>query len=325
MAVAAHARRPGETGVSIFNSSSKAALGPRHHRPAAGQRRRNAKVIVIGNEKGGAGKSTVAALIATAMLYQGKRVSVIDLDLRQQSLSRLLANRRRWLPAAGVSAPMPQEYKLADDPAPLANDQNAAMALFREAVDMAMGDSDLLIIDTPGSDTEVSRAAHIQADLVVTPMNDSFVDFDVLGMVDPVSLRLLRPSHYTQEVLHARAVRSEHNRRLDWVVLRNRLSGADNNNRQRMEKALETLADDVGFRIGATLRERVGYREMFPFGLTLADVAAKVKPGAVAMAKQAAREEVNALVACLNLFPDSKAATPDRREESADAMVSERL
>jgi len=107
--------------VSIFSNPIKSALGPRHHRPAPGQRRRNAKVIVIGNEKGGAGKSTVAALIATAMLYQGKRVSVIDLDLRQQSLSRLLANRRRWLPAAGVPAPMPQEYKLADDPTPPAH------------------------------------------------------------------------------------------------------------------------------------------------------------------------------------------------------------
>ena len=311
--------------MSIFSNPIKAALGPRHHRPAPGQRRRNAKVIVIGNEKGGAGKSTVAALIATAMLYQGKRVSVIDLDLRQQSLSRLLANRRRWLPAAGVSAPMPQEYKLADDPSPLANDQHAARALFREAMDLAMGDSDLLIIDTPGSDTEVSRAAHLQADLVVTPMNDSFVDFDVLGLVDPVSLRLLRPSHYAQEVLHARAVRSEHNRHLDWVVLRNRLSGADNNNRQRMEKALGVLADDIGFRLGPTLRERVGYREMFPFGLTLADVAAKVKPGTSAGAKQAAREEVNALITSLKLYPNGVASTPGHPNVHADETVSERL
>lgn len=311
--------------MSIFSNPIRAALAPRHARPAPGQRRRNARVVVIGNEKGGAGKSTVAALIATAMLYQGKRVSVIDLDLRQQSLSRLLANRRRWLPAAGVSAPMPQEYKLADDPAPLANDQHAAMALFREAMDLAMGDSDLLVIDTPGTDTDVSRAAHLQADLVVTPMNDSFVDFDVLGLVDPVSLRLLRPSHYAQEVLHARAVRAEHNRQLDWVVLRNRLSGADNNNRQRMEKALAALAEDVGFRIGPTLRERVGYREMFPFGLTLADVAAKVKPGTSAGAKQAAREEVDALMTSLKLVPENAAPTQGRANLGVGAGVSEHL
>lgn len=288
--------------MSIFNNSVRSPLGPRHQRAAPGQSRHRARVIVVGNEKGGAGKSTVAALIATAMLYQGKRVSVIDLDLRQQSLSRLLANRRRWLPAAGVSAPMPLEYKLAEDPAPLADDQPAALGLFQEACDLAMGDSDLLIIDTPGGDTPVSRAAHLQADQIVTPMNDSFVDFDVLGQVDPVSLRLLRPSHYAQEILHARAVRAGHGRALDWVVLRNRLTGADTNNRQRLDRALTALSADVGFRLGPSLRERVAYRELFPFGLTLADVAAKVKPDATAGAKQAARDEVDAMIAGLQLI-----------------------
>lgn len=310
--------------VSIFNNPIKGALGPRHQRAAPGSSHGRARVIVVGNEKGGAGKSTVAALIATAMLYQGKRVSVIDLDLRQQSLSRLLANRRRWLPAAGVSAPMPLEYKLAEDPAMLADDPKAAAVLFHEAVDMAMTNSDLLIIDTPGSDTAVARAANLQADQIVTPMNDSFVDFDVLGVIDPVSLRLLRPSHYAQEILHARAVRAEHSRRLDWLVLRNRLAGADTNNRLRLEKAMSALSEDIGFRIGPSLRERVGYREMFPFGLTLADVAAKVKPGASAGARQAAREEVNALMASLQIPGPASESTQPRRVLESPAAFEER-
>lgn len=287
--------------MSIFSNPIHGALSLRHQRPSLGQTPRLARVIVVGNEKGGAGKSTIAALIATSMLYQGKRVSVIDLDLRQQSLSRLLANRRRWLPAAGVSAPMPLEYKLADDPAQLADNQPAALALLREAVDLAMNNSDILIIDTPGSDTAVSRAAHVQADQVITPMNDSFVDFDVLGLVDPVSLRLLRVSHYARQILRARDMRAKHGRMLDWVVLRNRLTGTDTNNRQRLDKALTTLASDIGFRIGPSMRERVGYREMFPFGLTLADVAAKVKPGTTAGARQAARDEVDAMIASLTV------------------------
>lgn len=287
--------------MSLFNGSIRGALRPRRERAAPGQRRYSARVLVVGNEKGGAGKSTVAALIATAMLYRGLRVSVIDLDLRQQSLSRLLANRRRWLPAAGVSAPMPQEYKLAEDPSLLSDDQEAALHLFEEAADLAMSDSELLIIDTPGSDTLVSRAALMQADQVVTPMNDSFIDFDVLGVVDPVTLRLVRASHYAREIMQARSVRASHNRQLDWVVMRNRLSGATSNNRQRIDQALASLAGDIGFRVGPSLRERVAYREMFPFGLTLADVAAKVKPGATAGAKLAAREEVDALIDCLGL------------------------
>ena len=280
-----------------------------------------ARVVVVGNEKGGAGKSTVAALIATAMLYQGKRVSVIDLDLRQQSLSRLLANRRRWLPAAGISAPMPLEYKLAEEPALLADDQATALVLFEEAVEMAIKASDIVIIDTPGADTEVSRAAHLQADQVITPMNDSFVDFDVLGLIDPVSLRLLQPSHYAQEVLVARAVRAEHGRELDWIVLRNRLTGAENNNRQRVDRALDSLSEDIGFRVGPSLRERVAYREMFPFGLTLADVAAKVKPGTSAGAKLVAREEVNALLESLKLsVADGPPERTWREQEAAGSM-----
>lgn len=311
--------------MSLFNNPIRGALRPRRERAGPGQRRYSARVLVVGNEKGGAGKSTVAALIATAMLYRGLRVSVIDLDLRQQSLSRLLANRRRWLPAAGVSAPMPQEYKLAEDPSPLADDQEAALALFEEAADLAMSDSELLVIDTPGSDTMVSRAAHMQADTVLTPMNDSFIDFDVLGLIDPVTLRLIRASHYAREIIQARAVRQGHNRQLDWVVIRNRLSGANSNNRQRIDKALTALSEDIGFRVGPSLRERVAYREMFPFGLTLADVAAKVKPGATAGARLAAREEVDALLESLNL--PLRAAEPERRRRDWEpaAAFSEHL
>lgn len=311
--------------MSLFNGSIRGALSPRRQRAGPGQRRYNAKVLVIGNEKGGAGKSTVAALIATAMLYRGLRVSVIDLDLRQQSLSRLLANRRRWLPAAGVSAPMPQEYKLAEDPALLADDQETALALFEEAADLAMSDSELLIIDTPGSDTLVSRAAHLQADQVLTPMNDSFVDFDVLGVIDPVTLRLVRASHYARDIMQARAVRQGHNRQLDWVVMRNRVTGASTKNGQRVDQAMSILSGDVGFRVGPSLRERVAYREMFPFGLTLADVAAKVKPGATAGAKLAAREEVDALIESLNLPTRSVEDDRPRRDQEPAGALSEHL
>jgi chromosome partitioning protein len=299
--------------MSIFGSGplggamGGGALGPRRHRVAPGQRRYRARIVVIGNEKGGAGKSTLAALIAISMLYRGQRVAVLDLDLRQQSLSRLLENRRRWLPAAAVEAPMPLEYKLVDDPAAIADDQETAVRLFREAIDMAMGDADLVIIDTPGGDTAVSREAHLQADLVVTPMNDSFVDFDVLGQVDPLTMRLNRVSHYAETILNARAVRAQHNRRLDWVVLRNRMSGASTHNHERVTRALDALADEIGFRNGPAMRERVAYREMFPFGLTLADVNPRLRPDN-SSPKLAAREEVNAMLEALGLIVLSRGA-----------------
>jgi chromosome partitioning protein len=261
------------------------------------------RVIVVGNEKGGAGKSTLAALISTAMLYRGAKVAVIDADLRQQTLSRFLANRRSWLPRAQVEAPVPLEYKLADDPTLLAlADPEEAVRRFESAIGMAMADSDLLVVDTPGSDTPLSRAVHLQADLVVTPMNDSFVDFDVLGQVDPLSLQLIRPSLYTEVVLEARDMRHHHGRRLDWVVLRNRMAAADGRNRERLTHGLEALADEVGFRMGPSLRERVAYREMFPFGLTIADLAPGLRPAGVSSPRHAARDELNALLVALRLL-----------------------
>jgi chromosome partitioning protein len=281
-----------------------------------------ARVIVVGNEKGGAGKSTLAALIATAMLYRGKRVAVIDADLRQQTLSRFLANRRSWLPAAGVEAPVPLEYKLHEDPGALAHgDPAEAVARFESAVGMAMGDADLVVIDTPGSDTAVSRCAHLQADLVVTPMNDSFVDFDVLGQLDPVTLRLLRPSLYTQVVLEARETREYHSRRLDWVVLRNRMAATDGRNRERLTQGLETLADEVGFRMGPSLRERVTYREMFPFGLTSADLAPGLRPGGVSAPRLAAREELRDLLVALKLICEASDDTGERVPDERGAVL----
>jgi chromosome partitioning protein len=271
-------------------------------RDATAPRRYRARVIVVGNEKGGAGKSTMAALIAVSMLYRGQRVAVMDLDLRQQSLSRFLANRRQWLPAAQVEAPMPREYKLVDNPASVAENQALACRLFDEALAMAMREADLVVIDTPGSDTPLSRAAHLQADLVVTPMNESFVDFDVIGQVDPVTTVLRQPSHYAETVLRARAMRSRHRRGLDWVVVRNRLTGAETRNGERIGAALQSLGAEVGFRIAPAMRERVVYREMFPFGLTLADLSASVRPTNVTTPKQAAREEVNALLEALGLI-----------------------
>ncbi len=306
----------------MFGASSGGALGPRHQRVTHGNRRYRARVVVVGNEKGGAGKSTLAALIAISMLYRGQRVAVIDLDLRQQSLSRLLANRRQWLPAAGVEAPSPLEYKLVEDPARIADDQPMALRLFEEAMTMAMGDSDLVVIDTPGGDTAVSRDAHLQADLIVTPMNDSFVDFDVIGNVDPVTMRLIRPSHYAETILNARAKRAQHNRRLDWVVLRNRLAGADTNNRERVGQALKSLSEEVGFRIGPSMRERVAYREMFPFGLTLADVSAGLRPGMMSSPKLAARQEVNALLEALGLIVLARPETPTDHQPEGAALAA---
>ncbi len=264
-----------------------------------------AKVIVVGNEKGGAGKSTIAIHLVAGLMSAGARVAVVDLDLRQQSMGRFFAHRRAWLDAAGQAAPMPFNPGLGADGAALARaGDEDILARFDDAYDLGRAQADYLVIDTPGGDTAVSRAAHGRADVIVTPMNDSFVDFDMLGQVDPVTLDLKRPSLYSETVWNSRKVRAAcDGASIDWVVLRNRLAPVEARNRRRVDERVQALSRRVGFRVGPGLRDRVIYRELFPFGLTVADLSPVIRPVAMSLQHVAARQELRALLASLNL-PD---------------------
>jgi chromosome partitioning protein len=266
-------------------------------------------VIVVGNEKGGAGKSTIAIHVVTALLHEGVKVSVLDLDLRQQSMAHFFANRKAWLESVGAAAPMPRVELLSEDGVKLAKTSDEeALAKFEEAFARAAEDADFIVIDTPGSDTALSREAHGRADLIVTPMNDSFVDFDMLGVVDPVTLDLKRPSLYSEAVWNSRKLRAaKHGRQIDWVVLRNRLAPTEARNRKRLDERVQALARRVGFRVGPGLRDRVIYRELFPFGLTVADLSPTIRPVAMSLQHVAARQELRALMAALGLEDSEKA------------------
>jgi len=259
-----------------------------------------ASVIVVGNEKGGAGKSTIAIHTATALLHGEAKVAVLDLDLRQQSTAHFFANRAAWLAANNAAAPMPMPTNL--DAALAKATEDEALARFQEAFAKARDEADFVLIDTPGSDTAISRAAHGLADLIVTPMNDSFVDFDMLGVVDPVTLELKRHSLYSETVWNSRKARAVNERKqIDWVVLRNRLAPTEARNRKRLDERVEALSRKVGFRIGPGLRDRVIYRELFPFGLTVADLSPQIRPVAMSLQHVAARQELRALMGALGL------------------------
>ncbi|MFN4092253.1 MAG: division plane positioning ATPase MipZ [Brevundimonas sp.] len=266
------------------------------------------QVIVVGNEKGGAGKSTLAIHIATALLHAGKQVAIIDLDLRQKSMARFFANRTAWTEANGQTLPMPSVPDMGDGKALAKADVAEQQARFDAAFAEAAANADYVVIDTPGGDTAISTAAHARADLIVTPLNDSFVDFDMLGQVDPVTLDLIKPSLYAESVWEARKARAvQRGGSIDWVVLTNRLAVAEARNRRRLEEKMLKLAKRVGFRVGPGLRDRVIYRELFPFGLTVADLSNDVRPVAVSLAHVAARQELRNLMQSLGL---DEAAAP---------------
>jgi chromosome partitioning protein len=254
-----------------------------------------AQVIVVGNEKGGAGKSTVAIHLATALMHEGAAVAVLDLDVRQRSTERFFLSREAWARANDREVLAPLAHRCVDHGPDLAAELAAQ--------------ADFVIVDTPGADTELARAAHQAANLIVTPMNDSFVDFDVLGAIDPGTLEVVRPSLYSETVWEARKSRAvQRGSAIDWVVLRNRLAPVEARNRRRVDERLAILGRRVGFRAIAGLRDRVIYRELFPFGLTVSDLSRQVRPVQVSFGHVVARQELRMLLYELGLTSLATAA-----------------
>ena len=261
--------------------------------PAQGPHRPSPHRIVFANEKGGTGKSTTAVHVAVALAYQGAKVAAIDLDSRQRTLHRYLENRADTQRRRGVQLPGPE------------------FAVFRgdtvEALDQLsdeLGEGyDFLVFDTPGRDDPFARHVATRADTLVTPLNDSFVDFDLIGQVDAETFKVRKLSFYAEMIWEARKTRamttiSEGRRQMDWVVVRNRSGHTEMRNMRRLDQALGELSKRVGFRIAKGLSERVIYRELFPSGLTLLD---KGHLGELGTSHLIARQELRGLVAGLNL------------------------
>lgn len=261
-----------------------------------------AHIIVTGNEKGGTGKSTTAMHLATALARQGFRVGALDLDLRQRSFGRYVENRLAYVSAQGVTLPVPRYMPLpVIDPATLGTGERVEDRQLAAALDVLTPESDFIVIDCPGSHTALSSMAHALADTLVTPLNDSFVDFDLLARIDPASGAVLGPSIYAEMVWQARQGRARAGMKpIDWVVLRNRLGTQAMHNKRRVGAAMDDLARRIGFRVVPGLGERVIYRELFPSGLTLMDMS-DIGNAPMAMSHVAARQELRALLAALNL------------------------
>ena len=249
--------------------------------------------IVFANEKGGTGKSTTAVHIAVALAFQGAKVAAIDLDPRQRTLHRYLENRAETERRRAISLPGPRFAVFEGD----SIEQLEAMA-----AEIGEG-MDFLIFDTPGRDDPFARHAATSADTLVTPLNDSFVDFDLIGQVDAETFKIRRLSFYAELIWEARKTRAmatikDSKREMDWVVVRNRTHHIEARNQKRLEGALNELSKRVGFRIAGGLSERVIYRELFPSGLTLLD---KGQLGELGTSHLVARQELRALLAGLRL------------------------
>lgn len=264
-----------------------------------------AHIIVVGCEKGGSGKSTTSMHLIVALLRLGYKVGTIDLDARQWTLTRYLSNRATTL-QRGTALPMPRHFFLA--PSENVNREEAQKedrTRFEAIVAKLSQESDYVVIDCAGTDSYLARVAHSYADTLVTPVNDSFVDLDVVAHVDGRTGEILRPSVYAEMVWDQRKARAKRDGgSIDWIVMRNRLSNLEANNKREMGEVLEKLAKRIGFRLAPGFSERVIFRELFLQGLTMLDVFDQAPRDGGAkprMSHVAARQEVRALINALQL------------------------
>ena len=222
-----------------------------------------AKIITVANEKGGVGKSTLAFHLAVALADTGHKVLAVDLDRRQQSLSRALIARSGTAKRLGARLPLPRHLLL----------QQPSGAQLCQELARAGWDCDYVVIDAPGHDSPIVRRAIAMADKLVSPVNSSFVDLELLGRFHPVTHKLTGPGCFSALVSELRFARAEAGLApLDWLVTLNRKRREKSHNQNRIEAGLRRLAQQMDFRLGTGLHERVAYRELVLLGLTQLDL-----------------------------------------------------
>jgi chromosome partitioning protein len=228
----------------------------------------NPYVIVFGNEKGGTGKSTLAMHTSVCLLNSNFKVATIDVDARQGTFTQYIERRRE----SPLKLTLPKHttiHRSNLESAQASKEEEAA--LLHEAIEKA-SDCDFIVIDTPGNDTFLSRLAHTSADILVTPLNESFIDLDILVKISDDN-KILHPSIYAEMVWNQRKERAKSGLKpMDWIVVRNRLNTLYSKNRGEIAIVLEGLAKRIGFRLSSGFCERVIFKELFLSGRTLLDL-----------------------------------------------------
>lgn len=263
-----------------------------------------AHIIVLGNVKGGSGKSTTAMHVAIGLIRLGYRVGTIDLDARQGSFTRYMANRFENIARHKLPLPSPihfpiEQTRLTAQASTIDEQNQIDQSFLTMALEELREIVDFIVIDTPGSETFLGQLAHYYADTLITPMNDSFVDLDVLVRINSQDYHILGPSIYSKMVLEQRRAKyDDTGETIDWIVMRNRLSSLDARNKRDMAELLERVAKEFDFRLAAGFGERVIFRELFLKGMTLLDL--KEDPEhKMTISAISARQEVRELLRCI--------------------------
>lgn len=236
-------------------------------------------IVVFGNIKGGNGKSTLAVHVSVDLMYRGWQVACIDCDGKQGTLSRYWENRQRFRQVihshqdAAVQAGL-RQVPLPCHTARLVPYQDDHIQLQQCVTDLSSGGSQrIIVMDTAGYDAPLSRYAHGLADVLITPMNDSAFDLDLLvNVTDSLQTDKLPLSQYALLVWEQRMRKASSGLSpLKWLVVRNRMHTLASRNQVQLGKVLHSLAGRIGFHMGPCVTERVIFRELFGYGLTILD------------------------------------------------------
>ena len=259
-------------------------------------------VIVLGNEKGGTGKSTLSMHLIVHLLRLGFKVGSIDIDARQGTLSRYIENRHKFIELKGKPLPIPDHHSILKSNLPVIPEaQKEEKEKFLSCLN-SLNDKDFILIDTPGNDTFLSQLSHSYADTLITPLNDSFIDLDMLARINSETREISGPSTYAEMVWEQKKHKLLRDRaQFDWIVLRNRLSSIFAKNKEEMQFLLNKLSQRIGFRLASGFGERVIFRELFLQGLTLLDL--QDVGIEMTLSHVAARQELRTLLEMINLTP----------------------
>jgi chromosome partitioning protein len=219
-------------------------------------------IVVVGSIKGGTGKSTIALHLATLAMQENYDVYTYDMDFPQFSFERFFRNRKN------SNLPVWKRHLSFKD--------------FTQIPDM--NEEGLHIIDTPGRYDQDLINIHKRADVIITPVNDSFIDIDTLMEVDRE--RWGKLGSYYELIFENKKNKPDSL----WLVVRSRSSTLNSLHKKDMESRLEDLSRKLDFKLLQGLKERTIFRELFAKGQTVFDLKNKL-----AISQLAAKMEIKLL------------------------------
>jgi chromosome partitioning protein len=209
-------------------------------------------IIVFGGIKGGTGKSTLAFHIATCAHMNNKKIVTIDCDFPQFSFSKYYENRKKNK-SLDEKLIWQNHHKITD---------------LTKLPDMIEKDT-VYLIDTPGKYDPHITKIHGMADIIISPVNDSFLDIDTIMKLDQGKWAM--PGYYYETIMENKKYKKDSM----WIVVRNRSTHINSKHKRTVEERLTELSKRINFTLMQGLRERTIFRELFNEGSTVLDVESK--------------------------------------------------